>query len=308
MLEVIRTPELAAEVTLLPVDSFGLDAAIVFSDILPPLVGMGLELDFVKGDGPRDRNPISTPRDVDLLGTPPAEETMTGTLEAIRIVRRELEPRGRPCDRLRRRPVHARELRDRGRDVEGLHEDEGVHALRARGVEAPPRASSSPCRPTTSLAQARGGRAGAAGVRLVGRAVRSAARTTCATSRRTTATCSRRSQRRGVPVINFSLGVGVVPRRSAPRAAATSSASTGRFRSTRRGSASASTAPCRETSTRRRCSRRGASSGFRIDDVLERAAGRPGHVFNVGHGLTPADARSTTCAGWSSTCGSAPSA
>ncbi len=82
--------------TLLPIDSFGLDAAIVFSDILPPLVGMGLDLDFVKGDGPRIGNPISTPRDVDLLGTPPAEETMTGTLEAIRIVRRELEPRDVP--------------------------------------------------------------------------------------------------------------------------------------------------------------------------------------------------------------------
>ena len=60
MLELIRTPELAAQVTLLPVDSFGLDAAIVFSDILPPLVGMGLELDFVKGDGPRIGNPVSS--------------------------------------------------------------------------------------------------------------------------------------------------------------------------------------------------------------------------------------------------------
>ena len=46
MLEVIHTPELAAQVTLPPIDSFGLDAAIVFSDILPPLVGMGLDLDF----------------------------------------------------------------------------------------------------------------------------------------------------------------------------------------------------------------------------------------------------------------------
>ena len=53
LLEVVRTPELAAQVTLQPVDAFGLDAAIVFSDILPPLVGMGLDLDFVKGDGPR---------------------------------------------------------------------------------------------------------------------------------------------------------------------------------------------------------------------------------------------------------------
>ena len=61
MLEVIRTPELAAQVTLLPIDSFGLDAAIVFSDILPPLQGMGLDLDFVKGDGPRIGNPIATP-------------------------------------------------------------------------------------------------------------------------------------------------------------------------------------------------------------------------------------------------------
>ena len=93
MLEVINTPELAAQVTLLPVDAFGLDAAIVFSDILPPLVGMGLDLDFVKGDGPQIGNPISTTRDVDLLGAPPAEETMEGTLEAIRIVRSELEAR-----------------------------------------------------------------------------------------------------------------------------------------------------------------------------------------------------------------------
>ncbi len=96
LLELISTPELAAQVTLLPVDAFGLDAAIVFSDILPPLQGMGLELDFVKGDGPHIGNPISSPRDVDLLGAPPAEETMTGTLEAIRLVRRELEPRGVP--------------------------------------------------------------------------------------------------------------------------------------------------------------------------------------------------------------------
>jgi uroporphyrinogen decarboxylase len=96
MLEVIRTPELAAQVTLLPVDAFGLDAAIVFSDILPPLVGMGLELDFVKGEGPEIGNPISSPRDVDLLGTPPAAETMAGTLEAIRLVHAELEPRGVP--------------------------------------------------------------------------------------------------------------------------------------------------------------------------------------------------------------------
>ncbi|MGI8480117.1 MAG: uroporphyrinogen decarboxylase family protein, partial [Gaiellaceae bacterium] len=95
-LDLIRSPELAAQVTLMPVDAFGVDAAIVFSDILPPLVGMGLELAFVKGDGPRIGNPIGSPRDVDLLGTPPAEETMSGTLGAIMLVRRELESRDVP--------------------------------------------------------------------------------------------------------------------------------------------------------------------------------------------------------------------
>ena len=55
MLDLIRTPELAAEVTLQPIEAFGFDAAIIFSDILPPLVGMGLELDFVRGVGPAHR-------------------------------------------------------------------------------------------------------------------------------------------------------------------------------------------------------------------------------------------------------------
>nr|MBA2741291.1 uroporphyrinogen decarboxylase [Actinomycetota bacterium] len=85
MLDLIRTPDLAAQVTLQPIQALGVDAAIIFSDILPPLVGMGLDLDFVKGDGPVIANPISSARDVDLLATPPGEESMAGTLEAIRI-------------------------------------------------------------------------------------------------------------------------------------------------------------------------------------------------------------------------------
>ncbi len=96
MLTLIRTPELAAEVTLQPIEAFGLDAAIIFSDILPPLVGMGLELDFIGGVGPHIANPIRSGRDVDLLGTPPAAETMAGTLGAIAIVARELGPRDVP--------------------------------------------------------------------------------------------------------------------------------------------------------------------------------------------------------------------
>lgn len=90
MLEAIGDPETAAEITLQPVRALGVDAAIIFSDILPPLIGMGLELDFVAGTGPRIANPVRTSRDVDMLGTPPAEQTMRGTLGAIRLVREAL--------------------------------------------------------------------------------------------------------------------------------------------------------------------------------------------------------------------------
>ena len=90
MLDMIGTPELAAEVTLQPLRRFALDAAILFSDILPPLRGMGLDLDFVPGEGPRIGNPISRTYDIDVLGTPPAAEIMAPSIEAARIVAREL--------------------------------------------------------------------------------------------------------------------------------------------------------------------------------------------------------------------------
>jgi uroporphyrinogen decarboxylase len=96
MLDIIRSPELSAEVTLQPVDAFGVDAAIIFSDILPPLIGMGLQLDYVKGEGPHIDNPVRKPADVDSLRTPPAKELMPATLRAVEIVTRELEPRGVP--------------------------------------------------------------------------------------------------------------------------------------------------------------------------------------------------------------------
>ena len=96
MLEVINTPELAAQVTMLPIRAFGFDAGIIFCDILPPLIGMGLDLEFVKGEGPRILNPIRRSYDIDVLGTPPAESTMSSTLKAIQMVTAELAPREIP--------------------------------------------------------------------------------------------------------------------------------------------------------------------------------------------------------------------
>lgn len=91
MLERVHTPELAAEITLQPIEAFDLDAAIIFSDILPILQGMGLELEFVQGTGPVLHNPVSSKADVEQMATPPASEVMSGTLEAIKLVRAELD-------------------------------------------------------------------------------------------------------------------------------------------------------------------------------------------------------------------------
>ncbi len=93
ILEIIKTPELAVEVTLQPIRAFDLDAAIIFADILPPLEAMGLDLAFVKGDGPVIHNPVRSAADVRALRRPDPEEDLRFTLEAIRLARRELEGR-----------------------------------------------------------------------------------------------------------------------------------------------------------------------------------------------------------------------
>ena len=91
LLTMIRTPELAAEVTLQPIRAFGMDAAIIFADILPLLETLGLKLRFVSGRGPVIDNPVQTPEAVDQLHRLPVQESLQGTFEAIRLVRRELE-------------------------------------------------------------------------------------------------------------------------------------------------------------------------------------------------------------------------
>ena len=93
ILELIKAPELAAEVTLQPLQHFDLDAAIIFSDLLPPLEGMGLKLEFTPGDGPIFHNPLRSETDIQLLKTPPAGEALSYTLRAIEIVRSSLSER-----------------------------------------------------------------------------------------------------------------------------------------------------------------------------------------------------------------------
>jgi len=91
ILEIIKTPDLATEVTLQPIRAFNLDAAIIFADILPVLEPMGLRLEFVKGEGPVIHNPVRTAEDVDALTVRPAEEALDFTLKAIGQVREALD-------------------------------------------------------------------------------------------------------------------------------------------------------------------------------------------------------------------------
>lgn len=90
-LELCKTPELAAEVTIQPIDILGVDAAILFSDILTPVEPMGLKLDFVPG--PVFENPVRSMADVTALRIPEMEEDVPYVLETIRILRRELSGR-----------------------------------------------------------------------------------------------------------------------------------------------------------------------------------------------------------------------
>src|SRR3954447_16563692 len=93
MLELIKAPELAVEVTLQPLRRFALDAAIIFADILPPVMGMGIDLHFAKGEGPVIDNPVRDRAAVEALRLPTPEENVPFTLEAIRLARRELDGR-----------------------------------------------------------------------------------------------------------------------------------------------------------------------------------------------------------------------
>lgn len=90
-LNLCHNPKLAAEVTLQPVDIVGVDAAILFSDILVVPNEMGMKLDFIKGEGPVFEKPIVTKEDVDaLLGGEEAADKLTYVYETIKLVRGKL--------------------------------------------------------------------------------------------------------------------------------------------------------------------------------------------------------------------------
>jgi uroporphyrinogen decarboxylase len=92
-IKLMSTPELACEVTLQPLDRFPLDAAILFSDILTIPSAMGLGLHFVEGEGPAFERPVRDAAAVAKLGVPDPETELKYVMDAVRLIRKELDGR-----------------------------------------------------------------------------------------------------------------------------------------------------------------------------------------------------------------------
>src|SRR4051795_1443320 len=86
LFEIVAQPELCAEVTLQPVRRHGVDAAVMFADIMSPVLGMGVGVELVENVGPVVAEPIRTLADVERLIVPEPEEAVPWTLDSIRLV------------------------------------------------------------------------------------------------------------------------------------------------------------------------------------------------------------------------------
>jgi uroporphyrinogen decarboxylase len=92
LFEVCRQPELCAEVTLQPVGAHGVDAAVMFADIMLPVIGIGVDVELVENVGPVVARPIASRADVERLRVPDPEESVPFVLESVRLVRADLAP------------------------------------------------------------------------------------------------------------------------------------------------------------------------------------------------------------------------
>src|SRR5919109_953822 len=90
LFEIVGDPELCAEVTLQPVRRHDVDAAVMFTDIMFPVLGMGVDVELVENVGPVIGQPLRSAADVERLGVPDPTESVPTILEAVRLVRAEL--------------------------------------------------------------------------------------------------------------------------------------------------------------------------------------------------------------------------
>src|SRR6476619_3798870 len=90
LMEVCRQPELCAEVTMQPVRRLGVDAAVMFADIMLPLIGIGVGVELVDSVGPVVANPIKSMDDLEALRPIEPEEDVPFVMDAVRIIKREM--------------------------------------------------------------------------------------------------------------------------------------------------------------------------------------------------------------------------
>src|SRR3569623_1698361 len=92
-MDLCTNPELACEVTLQPLVRFDLDAAILFSDILTNPDAKGLGMSIAQGEGPQYARPVRSAADEEKLGVPDPEQELRYVMDAVRVIRRELDGR-----------------------------------------------------------------------------------------------------------------------------------------------------------------------------------------------------------------------
>jgi len=281
ILEMCKRPDLAAEVTLQPVEAFGVDAAIIFADLLLPAEPMGLRLEFVAGEGPQIHNPVRTLDDVVRLSTSRTAD-LGYVAEAIRLVRRQLDGRvpvigfvGAPFT-LASYLIEGGASRNYIHTKKMMYGDEGLWTqLMAKLVLVLAACAKSQVEAGAAALQVFDSWAGALSPADYERYVLVHSRALIS-----------QIQRAGVPVIHFATGVGAfypllhkaggdvlgidwrVHLDQAWRSI--------RYRAAIQGNLDpvALFAPLPELRAR-------------VHDVLGRAAGRPGHIFNLGHGILP---------------------
>jgi len=93
LLQMFKTPEIAAEVTLQPIKALPVDAAIIFADILLPLEGMGISIEFAQGEGPVIHNPVRCRKDAEALRVAHPGEDLGYVLRSLEMVKAELSGR-----------------------------------------------------------------------------------------------------------------------------------------------------------------------------------------------------------------------
>jgi len=92
LFDIVRRPELCAEVTLQPVEAHGVDAAVMFTDIMFPVLGMGVDVELVENVGPVISQPVRSRADVERLRVSDPEESAPFILDAVKLVREQLAP------------------------------------------------------------------------------------------------------------------------------------------------------------------------------------------------------------------------